>query len=160
MSGTGKSSVIEELRSRGFAAIDTDYDDWCEPVILNGDSECVWREDRMRELLTEPLTSPLFVSGCRSNQKRFYAYFDIKVLFSAPLEMVLERVAKRSSNPYGKSEAERAEICRNYEEVQPLLQNCADFEVDSSAVSVHAMADFVAELALNDSRGEPTRRRR
>lgn len=59
MSGTGKSSVIEALRSRGFATIDTDYDDWCEPSVLDGHSEMIWREDRMFELLAMPLTSPL-----------------------------------------------------------------------------------------------------
>jgi dephospho-CoA kinase len=28
MSGTGKSSVIQALQSRGVTAIDTDYGDW------------------------------------------------------------------------------------------------------------------------------------
>ena len=39
MSGTGKSSVIRELQARGFAAIDTDYGDWCELFTTDGEEE-------------------------------------------------------------------------------------------------------------------------
>ena len=141
---------MDELRCRGFAAIDTDYDDWCELLISNGSSEYVWRGDRMRDLLTRRLTSPLFVSGCRLNQNKFYPYFDYRILLSAPLYLMLERVASRPTNPYGKSESERAEICRNYEEVQPLLRKSADFEIDSAAMSVHEIADFLTKLASGD----------
>lgn len=151
MSGTGKSSVLEELRQRGFEAIDTDYDDWCEEAIdpNTGESDWVWREERMRNLLTAPLKTALFVSGCRTNQRNFYPFFDYKILFSAPLEVILKRVVKRSSNPYGQSEEERAEIAMNFGQVQPLLKAMADFEIDSSVMSVNEMADFLTTLALN-----------
>lgn len=148
LSGTGKTSVIEELRARGFEAIDTDYDGWCEQVTADDGPEWVWREARMHELLTAPRETPLFVSGCCSNQGKFYQHFDAKVLLSAPIEVILERVAGRASNPYGKSEAERAEIRGNYEWVQPLLQKSANFEVDSSAMSVQEMTDFLEGIAL------------
>ena len=148
MSGTGKSSVLDELRSRGFTAIDTNYDNWCEQSILNGESEWLLREDRMNELLSTPLTSPIFVAGCYSNQGKFYKFFDHKGLLSAPLEVILERVAKRTSNPYGKSEKERAEICWNLEHIQPLLRKGADIEIDSAAMNINDIADSLAELAL------------
>jgi shikimate kinase len=149
MSGVGKSSVIEALQRSGCIAIDTDYDDWCEERIEDGTGETdwVWREDRMRDLLTAPLTAPLFVAGCRTNQGKFSRYFDHKVLLSAPLPVMLGRIANRSSNPYGKSEEERAEIIRNFEQVQPLLKKSADVELDSSAMSVGQIADFLMELA-------------
>ncbi|HEX8234663.1 MAG TPA: AAA family ATPase [Abditibacteriaceae bacterium] len=146
MSGTGKSSVMEALLAREFAAIDTDYDDWCELSFLNGQSEWIWREDRMQNLLVTPRESALFVSGCRSNQAKFYRFFDYKILLSAPLEVMLQRVAKRSSNPYGKSEQERAEIYLNFEYVQPLLRKSADFELDTTTMSVNEVADFLARL--------------
>lgn len=150
MSGTGKSSVIEALSSRGFTAIDTDYDDWCELSVIDGVSELVWREARMHKLLAKPLTFPLFVSGCRSNQGKFYRFFDYKILFSAPLEVILERVAARSTNPYGKSEQDRAEICHNFAGIQPLLQKSADFEIDTTTMRVDEIADFLVGLALKE----------
>lgn len=154
MSGTGKSCVIQSLRSRGFTAIDTDYGDWCEFSILNGESEWIWREDRMHDLLTMSSTSPLFVSGCESNQGKFYKYFDYKILFTAPLEVILDRVTKRSSNPYGKSDEERAEICQNFEHIQPLLKKSADFEIDTTVMGVNEITDFLTELVFNQSQGE------
>ena len=148
MSGTGKSSVCEELRSRGFAAIDTDDDGWCELSTVDGEPEWILREDRLSELLAMPLDAPLFVSGCRSNQGKFTHRFDHTILFSAPLEVMLERVARRTSNPYGKSDEQRAEICWNFEHIQPLLKKSADLGIDSAAMSVSEVTDFLIELAL------------
>jgi shikimate kinase len=147
MSGTGKTSVIEALRSRGFTAIDTDYDGWREPSSSNGEPEWILREDRLYELLSKPSSSPLFIAACSSNQRKFYRFFDYKILFSAPLEIMLERVAQRTSNPYGKTEEERAEICWNFEHIEPLLRKSADLEIDSALMSVGEIADFLAGLA-------------
>ncbi len=141
--------MIEALRCRGFTAVDTDYDDWCELSTTNGESEWILREDRLHELLALPLNAPLFVSGCCSNQTKFYPLFDYKILFSAPLEVMLSRVAQRTSNPYGKSEKERAEICWNFEHIQPLLKKSVDLEIDSAAMSVSQISDMLAELALS-----------
>jgi RNase adaptor protein for sRNA GlmZ degradation len=149
MSGTGKTSVIEELRTRGFTAIDTDYDDWCELSTVNDESEWLLQEDRLHALLAAPLTSPLFVSGCSSNQGKFYKFFDYKILFIAPLPVMRERVTSRTSNPYGKSEHEWAEICRNHELIYPLLKQSADFEIDSSTMTITEIADLLTNLALN-----------
>ena len=140
--------MIEALRSRGFLAIDTDYDDWCELSNEDGEPERIWREDRMRRLLFNPDTLPLFVSGCCSNQRKFYELFDLKVLFSAPLEVMLQRVTSRTSNPYGKTEQDRANIISNFEQIQPLLQKSADIEIDTTTMSVNQIADFLSELAL------------
>jgi shikimate kinase len=147
MSGTGKSSVIEALHSRGFTAIDTDYGDWCEPSLVGDNLEMIWREERMYQLLRAPLTSSLFVSGCYSNQGKFYSYFDVKILFNAPIEVILERVAHRTTNSYGKSEKERDEIRSNFKHILPLLRESADFEVDAVLLSINQMADRVIEIA-------------
>lgn len=139
--------MCQELRLRGFTAIDTDDDDWCELSATDGASEWILREDRLSELLAVPLDAPLFVSGCRSNQGKFSHLFDHTILFSAPLEVILERVAKRTSNPYGKSDEERAEIRWNFEHIQPLLKQSADFEIDAAAMSVSEITGFLIELA-------------
>jgi shikimate kinase len=139
---------MEALRLRGFLAIDTDYHDWCELSTEDGEPEWIWREDRMRRLLLNPETLPLFVSGCCSNQRKFYELFDLTVLFSAPLEVMLQRVTSRTSNPYGKTEQDRANIISNFEQIQPLLQKSADIEIDTTTMSVNQIADFLSELAL------------
>jgi hypothetical protein len=49
------------------------------------------------------------------NQGRFHYV----VLLSAPLSVILDRVANRSNNPYGKAAEHRAEIERYLGEIEP-----------------------------------------
>ncbi len=127
MSGTGKSTLVAELSSRGYKAVDTDYGfsergpggDW------------VWREDLIEQLLTTEDADVLFVSGCATNQGKFYPQFDLVVLLTAPAEVILERLANRTTNPYGKTPEERAEVLANLRTVEPLLRRGAGLEVDT-----------------------------
>ena len=52
LSGTGKSSLIGELSSRGYKAVDTDWNpEWEEPPDSVEGSGWLWREDRIKALL-------------------------------------------------------------------------------------------------------------
>lgn len=152
MSGTGKSSVVGALAARGYTAIDTDSDEWCEwrMVSLAGEPpepDWVWREERMADLLAAPRETSLFVCGCKSNQGQFYDRFDHIVLLTARPEVMLGRIEARTNNPYGKSGAERALILGHLAHVEPLLRKRADVEVDTSALSVAEVADRLEALA-------------
>jgi len=125
MSGTGKSSVVRELAARGFKAVDTD-DGWSEPL---PDGRQRWREDAIEALLATEDTDVLFVAGCEENQARFHAQFDHIILLSAPLEVVMGRLAGRTSNPYGKTPEELSRIVDDVAAVEPLLRRVADHEV-------------------------------
>ena len=125
MSGTGKSSVVRELVARGYKAVDTD-DGWSEP---QPDGRQLWREDAIQALLSLEDADVLFVAGCEENQARFHAQFDHIVLLSAPLETLLERLATRTDNPYGKSPEELRRVAADLEAVEPLLREVADHEV-------------------------------
>ena len=63
----------------------------------------MWREDLVAELLAGDDGPTLYVSGTVSNQGRFYARFDAVVLLSAPAEVLLQRIATRTTNDYGKA---------------------------------------------------------
>jgi shikimate kinase len=128
MSGTGKSSALAELARRGHRVVDTDYGDWIE-----GEPEPLWREDRIRELLDEHGDETLFISGCVANQGCFYARFDAVVLLSAPAYVILERVAVRSTNDFGKTDAERDRIITDLAAVEPILRRGATAEIDTRA---------------------------
>jgi dephospho-CoA kinase len=138
MSGTGKSSVIEELSHRGFVAIDTDSDAWCE---WTTNSDWIWCEDTMHTLLRQEQQTHLFVSGCKSNQGKFYPQFDHVVLLSAPLEVMLERIATRQNNPHGKSTEERKQIIGYLEVVEPLLRSGCNLEIGTAALNIEQVAD-------------------
>jgi dephospho-CoA kinase len=152
MSGTGKSSVIEELNRRGYPARDLDSDEWCEwKTDVDGNPERLWREDKVQALLEKEFDKPLFVSGCESNQGKFYPQFDYVVLLSASLEVLLERVSKRTNNPYGKRDEERKEIIHNTEVIEPLLRSGCDLEINTSHFNIQQVADELIMLAINAS---------
>jgi dephospho-CoA kinase len=129
MSGTGKSSVVQALAARGYKAVDTD-DGWSEPL---PDGRQRWREDAIARLLDTEDAEVLFVAGCEENQSQFHPRFDHIVLLSAPVETLLERLATRTENPYGKSPEELRRILDDLEHVEPLLRRVADHEVRTTA---------------------------
>jgi shikimate kinase len=156
MSGVGKSSVILELTRRGFGAIDLQTDDWCEWTMASrpGDApdaperpDWIWRENRVQALLAAPRVGPLFIAGCASNQAQYYELLDHVVLLTAPLDVLLARVATRTNNPYGTREEDRREIAQYVREVEPLLRRRATAEWDTSTLTVHEVADRLIALA-------------
>ena len=133
MSGTGKSAALAELARRGHRVVDTDYGAYSEEVPCSkaGGREQLWREDRIEALLNGYHDEVLFISGCVSNQGKFYPRFDAVVLLTAPANVILERVARRESNAFGKRDAERDRILDDLAKVEPLLRAGATAEIDT-----------------------------
>jgi len=135
MSGTGKSSALADLGRRGFRVVDTDEPGWGDGVR--------WDEARMDALLREDDERALFVSGTVENQSRFYDRFDAVVLLRAPADVLLERLASRTTNDYGRSDAERALVLEHLRTVEPLLRAGCTHELDAT----RPLAEVVAELS-------------
>jgi dephospho-CoA kinase len=133
MSGTGKSTALAELARRGHHVVDTDYGHWTrdQPVAGEDGYERLWREDRIDALLAEHASGTLFISGCVANQGTFYQRFDAVVLLSAPTEVILERIASRQTNDFGKSASQRARILHDLVTIEPLLRAGATAEIDT-----------------------------
>ena len=150
MSGTGKSSVLLKLAQRGYAVVDVDDEGWSDehPTADGLGREQLWREDRMAALLAEYADRSLFVAGCASNQGRFYDRFDVVVLLSVPVEMLVERLATRESNAFGKDPADKERILGDLAEVEPLLRATATAEIDTPTVARGRRRDRAACPAL------------
>jgi dephospho-CoA kinase len=148
MSGTGKSTVLRQLSERGHQIVDTDDEGWSQelPTADGLTREQLWREDRMDALLADTSIGLLFVAGCASNQGRFYGRFDAVVLLSAPVEVLLERIAFRDTNAFGKDPAERERILQDLAEVEPLLRATATAELDTRR-PLDEVVDAIEELA-------------
>jgi shikimate kinase len=148
MSGAGKSTVIAALGERGHRAVDTDSDAWSRWVTLaDGSRDWVWREEAIARLLAENDSQTLFLAGCKSNQGRFYPLLDAVVLLTAPPETLLARIDRRITNPYGKSEEERALVVGHVATVEPLLRRSATHVLDATA-PVHALVDELEAIAV------------
>ena len=144
MSGTGKSTTIRELAARGYKAVDLDCDEFSEWVEVSSESgapgspvepdrDWVWREDRVQDLLSTEDADVLFLSGCAQNMGKFLPQFDHVILLSAPAEVIVERLATRTNNPYGKHPDEVARVLDLLETVEPLLRRAAGHEINTSA---------------------------
>ncbi len=139
ISGVGKSTVIGELASRGYRALDTDYGGLSELVGVPDDQltgpgpglDWVWREDRIQELLSADYAGALFLGGTSPNQGKFYPQFDHVVLLTAPARVIVERLAARTNNPYGKRPEEVARTLELLRTVEPMLRRSAGHVVDT-----------------------------
>jgi dephospho-CoA kinase len=145
VSGTGKSSLVKELRRRGYLAYDADDDGFTQP---RPDGVWEWRVDLVRSLFDRDKDQLLFLAGCSDEQARFK--FDFKVLLTAPLEVLLERLRTRSTNSFGKSQAELDRVLSDMEWVVPLLRDSADLIVDTTAP-----VSEVADTVVNAVTGQP-----
>jgi dephospho-CoA kinase len=152
MSGTGKSTVIRELAARGHKAMDTD-DDWPRWVTLADGGDWLWREDLVQDLLSQADARVLFVSGCRTNQSKFYPQFDRIVLLTAPAPVLVERLTGRTTNDYGKHPEELAQVLLFQQTVEPLLRTAASLTIDTGIMPVPQVVDTILHH-LNGERDE------
>jgi shikimate kinase len=139
MSGSGKSSVIQELLARGYQAHDLDTSEWSEWIDTDPSDvltpaqgkDWVWREDRVRALLSKPEDGTLFVGGCAENMSRLFPLIDAVILLSAPVATIMERLRTRSTGSYGSVAQERRRVSDLISTIEPLLRKSADYEIDT-----------------------------
>ncbi|HUS14833.1 MAG TPA: AAA family ATPase [Chloroflexia bacterium] len=154
ISGTGKSTVVAALAAQGYKAVDADSEAWSEwvtdfrPSAIPGDSpvepgrDWVWRADRIATLLATEDADILFLSGCAQNMGPFLPQFDHVVLLSAPPGVIVDRLAGRTNNAYGKQPHEVARVLDLQQAVEPLLRAAAGHEIDTS----RPLAEVVATI--------------
>ncbi len=147
MSGTGKSAALAELERRGYRVVDTDDPGWSTWVMDAkeiGGGEWLWVAERMTELLDLDDPRTLFVQGCVRNQGKYYERFDAIVLLRAPARVILDRIATRTTNDYGKAPADQGLILHHLETVEPLLRAGCTHELDASRALDDVVADLIA----------------
>ena len=160
ISGTGKSTVIGALAARGYKAVDADCDEFSVWVEVTGEPESdslgppveadrdwVWREGRIQELLSIEDVGVLFLSGCAANMGKFLPQFDHVILLSAPAKVIIQRLATRTTNPYGKHPDQVARVLDQIATVEPLLRRAAGLEIDTGSASLEDVVAALLRLA-------------
>jgi hypothetical protein len=99
MSGTGKSTLVRELRQRGYAAHDAG-EGFAES---RADGRWGWRAD-----LLAHADGLLFFAGCSEEQADLP--FDFRVLLTAPRSVIMERLRSRTDNLYGRTDDQLAQL--------------------------------------------------
>ncbi len=129
MSGVGKSTLAERLSELGYKAVETDHGGFS---VVDERGHQHWDVDRIRQLLATEDVDVLFVVGSDDNQVLFYPDFDHIVLLSAPRDVMVERLASRTNNRFGKSPDELAKILADLEKYEPMMRWSATHEIDTS----------------------------
>jgi hypothetical protein len=91
----------------------------------------------------------LFFAGCSEEQAQFG--WDLKVLLTAPEEVIVQRLANRATNRYGKSVAERERVLGDLRDVEPRLRLSADVVIDTTQ-PLARVADRVLAVAARPRR--------
>ena len=133
--------MVRALADLGYKAVDTD-DGWCEPM---PDGRQRWREDAIEQLLDTEDAEVLFIAGCEENQVRFQPRFDLILLLSAPARVIIERLAARTTNPYGKAPGELRHVLDDLQAVEPRLRRVADHEIVTT-MPLHDVVTTVVRL--------------
>jgi len=141
VSGTGKSTLVAELRRRGLAAYDADDHGFSEP---REDGRWGWRRDRVAALLAGD-AGLLFFAGC--SEEQIDLPFDRRVLLTAPRPLLIERLRTRTTNPYGRSGAELAQVLADLDEIEPLLRRSADLVLTTTEPPAQVADRLLAHVA-------------
>lgn len=157
MSGTGKSTVIEELAGLGFKAVDVDSPAYSEMVPAPEDEltgpgpgrDWVWQPQRVQELLATEDAEVLFIAGTSPNQGAFYSQFDHVILLSAPKEVILDRLRTRANNAFGKRPDEVERVLALIDEIEPRIRRGADHEIDTSAPLDQVVTEILTVVGLS-----------
>jgi len=123
VSGTGKSTLMRELRKRGEEAIDMDTD--CIRVskvtgnVISYEEakrdgyDWIYPKDALQKLKAEAATKDIFILGITDNPQVIQDAADKFVWMTIPLDVLVQRLDSRQKE-YGKSERERKLILDQY----------------------------------------------
>ncbi len=167
--GTGKSSVISELKNRGYSAYDIDelpeihgYLDRQTNIIFDALPHMNIRGEeafaryasilKSKELVHLLETEEnIFLGGSVTNQAQFYPLFDEifgLLLNKATLE---HRLATRTNNPTGNDLAGRAYLVGINDRVQANLQKAGATIVDATQPLEKVVNEILSGRGLNDN---------
>lgn len=150
MSGTGKTTLVRELRRRGHAAYDADADGFSEP---REDGRWGWDAARVAGLLARDDGGLLFFAGC--SEEQIELPFDVRVLLTAPRPVIVARLRTRTAGAYGRDGAELAQVLDDLADVEPLLLRSADLVLTTVEPTPRVADRLLAHLAGVEPRSPP-----
>ncbi|MFA6601454.1 MAG: hypothetical protein WCT02_01145 [Candidatus Paceibacterota bacterium] len=139
IAGSGKTTIISELKKSGYSAIDLDGSGVCTWINKKSGKEAVYKEGAGREWIEEhrwQVVTPrlidllktysdnehVFIGGkiARIQVKEIYEIFDIVYLLKPDDSVIDNRLSSRTSNisNFAKKESERLAIIKNRHEFE------------------------------------------
>lgn len=154
-SGTGKTAVCEELRRRGYHAINGDRE-----LAYQGDPETgepvwgitgaavhghhLWRVDQVRALAADQREAVTFFCGGSRNLAQFIDVFDGVFVLEVDLETLKRRLGQRPADEWGGRRTERElieHLFRTREEIP-----AGGIAIDANAPLTHVVDDILRRI--------------
>ncbi|MDP1715122.1 MAG: hypothetical protein Q8L41_10300 [Anaerolineales bacterium] len=143
VSGTGKSSVWQELRRRGYAAINGDRELAYQGDPTTGEKtegfsheHHIWDVEEVRRLAANQDDEVTFFCGGSRNFNQFIDLFDEIFILDVDAETLNERLDNRTDNDTGKSKSERELILRLHATKEDLPSSGIVIDATQPLVSV------------------------
>ena len=130
VSGTGKTSVCEELQRRGFHCIHGDRE-----LAYQGDPETgipteglrhthhIWNVDKVKAIIASKDEAVTFFCGGSRNFSKFIDLFDGVFVLEIDLETLIRRLEKRPKDEYGGTQTQREHVARLHQTKEDLPKN-------------------------------------
>jgi broad-specificity NMP kinase len=156
VSGTGKTSVCEELQRRGYHAVNGDRE-----LAYQGDPETgirtdgfthehhIWHVDKVKALIAnqdEALT--FFCGGCR-NFSKFIDLFDGVFILEVDLDTLNQRLGERPQNEWGGKKTERELIAHLHQTKKDIPKN--GIIIDATAPIEYVVDEIIRQCEENKS---------
>jgi gluconate kinase len=156
VSGTGKTSVCEELRRRGFHAINGDTDlayqgdpETGEPTDVPSHWHHIWHVDRVRALVADQSERLTFFCGGSRNFSKFEDLFDGVFVLKIDLKTLNRRLDERTEDEFGAEQSERDLIVRLHRTKEDTPEN--GILIDATAPLAHVVDEILRRARAIES---------
>jgi adenylate kinase family enzyme len=150
VSGTGKTSVCDELQRRGYQAIHGDRE-----LAYQGDPETgeptddfthehhIWYVDKVKALVANQDEAVTFFCGGSRNFAKFIGLFDGVFVLEVDIDTLHRRLDERPDSEWGGEPEERALVARLHQTKEDIPQN--GIPIDATAPITHVVDEIVRE---------------
>ena len=154
VSGTGKTTVAEELQRRGYHVIHGDRElayygdpatgkpmDWppresVADTVAWGNKHWIWPVDKVRSLVADQRNAISFFCGGSRNFSRFIDLFDEVFVLDVDLDTLNRRLAGRPEDEFGGRPAERELVVRSHATKEDVPRNAVSIDATQPIAGV------------------------
>jgi broad-specificity NMP kinase len=151
VSGTGKTSVCDELQRRGCHAIHGDRElayqgdpETGEPLAGLAHAHHIWDVAKVNALVADQTQAATFFCGGSRNYGRFIHLFDAVFVLEIDLDTLNQRLAARPKDEWGGQASERELIARLHATKEDIPKNAIIIDTTAPLASV---VDAILEIA-------------
>lgn len=163
LSGTGKSSVCEELKKRGYNAVEADdaFGHYADsntglPTDQKAQLNWMWDAKKVEHLLASSSIETVFVCGGAMNQDKFMHLFTKVFTLLLDDNTLKDRLASRTNNDFGKHPDDLARQLEWNQGSVSYAEQRGTVLIDASKPLVDVVDEILAKTKADDAGSTPT----